>query len=90
MVEVDDVPDRVQHREEHGCAGGDLVELDMSVQRYVLLDGKLFQLRQQVSGHGEQQDAVAEGQRSCRASRYGDSHAHDVAQICIFGHEGVV
>lgn len=36
--------------------------LDMCIQRYILLNRKLFQLCQQVSRHGEQQQTVAKRQ----------------------------
>lgn len=49
VVEVDNVSDRVQHREEQRRAGGDLVELNVRVQGNVLLYGELLQLRDEVS-----------------------------------------
>lgn len=52
MVEVDDVANGVQQREEQRRAGSDLVELDVGVQRDVLLDGELFQLGDEVAGIG--------------------------------------
>ena len=60
VVEVDDVADAVQHREKARCARHDLVELDVRVQRYVLLDREFFQLGQGVAAHCEEQETVAE------------------------------
>ncbi|KAJ8868063.1 hypothetical protein PR048_031872 [Dryococelus australis] len=82
VVEVDDVAHSVEQREEEGGASGDLVELYVGVQRYVLLDRELLQL-------GEQQQAVAEGERGGRASRDRYAHAHDVPQVRVLRHEGV-
>lgn len=90
VVEVDDVAHRVQQREEERCARHDLVELDVRVQRDVLLDGELLQLGQQIARHGEQQQRVAERQGGRRAARDRDAHAHDVTQVRVLGHEGIV
>lgn len=50
VVEVNDVANGVQQREEQRRAGSDLVELDVGVQRDVLLDRELFQLGDKVAG----------------------------------------
>ena len=90
VIEIDDMADGVHEREEEGRQGADLVKLNVGVQRDVLLNGKLLQLGQEVPGHGQQQQTVAEGERGGRSSGDGDAHAHDVAQIRVFGHERVV
>ncbi|KAH1002589.1 hypothetical protein HUJ04_008666 [Dendroctonus ponderosae] len=61
VVEVHYVAHSVQYREEERSASRYFVELDVGIQRYVLLDGELFQLRDEVPGHGEQENGVAEG-----------------------------
>lgn len=53
MIEVDDVADGVYDGEEERCARDHLVERYVRVQWYVLLYGKVLQLGQQVSGHGQ-------------------------------------
>ncbi|ENN73633.1 hypothetical protein YQE_09880, partial [Dendroctonus ponderosae] len=62
VVEVHYVAHSVQYREEERSASRYFVELDVGIQRYVLLDGELFQLRDEVPGHGEQENGVAEGE----------------------------
>lgn len=49
VIEVDNVSDRVENREEQRRAGGDLVELNVRVQRNVLLYGELLQFRDEIS-----------------------------------------
>ena len=49
----------------------------------------LFHLCYQVSGHGQEEQAVVEGQGGRRASRDGDADAHDVPEVEVFRHEGV-
>jgi len=44
------------------------VELDVRVERNLLLDGKLLQLGQEVAGHGQQEQRVAERQGGRGAS----------------------
>nr|CAD7199333.1 unnamed protein product [Timema douglasi] len=89
VVEVDDVPHRVQQGKEESSARRDLVELDVGVQGDVLLHGELLQLGQQVPRHGQQEEAVAEREGGRGASGDGDTHAHDVAQVRVLGHERV-
>ena len=48
LVEVDQVADRVNHGEEEGGEGADLVELDGGVERGVLVERDLLQLGDQV------------------------------------------
>ena len=90
VVEVDDVSDRVQEREEEGRQGADLVELDVGVQRDVLLDGVFFEFGQKVARHGQQEETVAEGEGGRRSASDGDADAHDVAQVRVLRHERVV
>ena len=52
VVEVHQVPDSVQHREEQRRAGDDLVELDVRVDRQVLLDRVVLHHGEDVAGHG--------------------------------------
>lgn len=90
VVEVDDVTDGVEKWEEAGCARDDLVELDVSVERNVLLDGELLELGEEVTRHGDQQQAVAEGEGSGGPTSHSDTHAHDVPQVCVLCQERVV
>lgn len=90
VVEVDDVTDRVEKREEARGAGDDLVELDVSVERNVLLDGELLELGEEVTRHGDQQQAVAEGEGSSGPTSHSDTHPHDVPQVCVLCQERVV
>ena len=48
VVEVDQVADGVEDGEEEGGAGADLVELDVRVERDVLVQRVLLHLRDQV------------------------------------------
>ena len=90
VIKVDNVSDGVQQREEEGSQRADLVERNVRVQWNVLLDGELFHFGQEIPRHGQQQETVAEREGSSRSSRNGDSDAHDVAQIRVFGQERVV
>ena len=90
VVKVDDVADRVEHREKEGRQGADLVERNVGVERDELLDGELFEFGERVARHGEQQEGVAERHGVGRAARDGDADAHDVAQVRVLGHERVV
>lgn len=54
VVEVDDVTDGMQDREETSCASDDLVELDVRVQGDVLLNRELLELCQGVAAHSQQ------------------------------------
>lgn len=90
VVEVDDVADRVEDREEARRAGDDLVELDVRVEGDVLLGRELLELGQGVAAHGQQQEAVAEGQGRRRAPGYRYAHAHYVPQVRVLRHEGVI
>jgi len=87
MIEVDDVTDGVEQREKEGSESTDFMKLNVSIKRNVLLDGKLFELGEEVSRHGQQQEAVAERERRGGTTGDGDTDAHDVTQICVFGHE---
>ena len=62
LVEVHHVGDGVDQGEEEGRAGADLVELEAGVQGDVLVQGQLLHLGDQVLGHGQQEEAVAEGE----------------------------
>lgn len=62
----------------------------MSVERNVLLDGELLELGEEVPRHGDQQQAVAEGEGSGRPTSHSDTHAHDVPQVCVLCQERVV
>ena len=62
VVEVDQVADGVEDGEEEGGAGADLVELEAGVEGDVLVQGQLLHLGDQVLGHGQQEEAVAEGE----------------------------
>lgn len=90
VVEVDDVTDRVEEREEARRAGDDLVELDVSVKRNVLLDGELLELGEEVTRHRDEQQAVAEGEGSGGPTGHSDAHTHDVPQVCMLCQERVV
>lgn len=85
VVEVDYVADRVYDGEEEGRARDHFVKRYVRVQRYVLLYGEVFELRQQVSGHGEQQQAISERQRGRGSSRQRDAHSHYVPQVGVLG-----
>ena len=65
VVEVHQMADRVQHREEQRRAGHDLMELDVRVDRQVLLDRVVLHHGQDVAGHGQQEQGVAEGEGGC-------------------------
>jgi len=90
VIEVDYVTDRVYDGEEERGARDHLVERYVRVQRYVLLHGEVFQFGQQVSGHGQQQQTVAERQRGRGPSRQRYAHAHDVPQVGVFGQKRIV
>ena len=79
----------VQDGEEERGAGADLVELDVRVERDVLVQRVLLHLRDQVPRHGEEEEAEVEGETGGGASRDGDADAHDVAQVEVLRHEGV-
>lgn len=64
--------------------------LDVRVQRNVLLETEVLELGDEVPGHREQKQRVAEGQGSGGAPRDGDAHAHDVSEVGVLRHEGVV
>lgn len=64
--------------------------LYVRVEGDVLLQGPLFEACDEVSGHGEQQQAVAEAEGGRRPAGDGDAHSHDVTQVRVFRHEGVV
>ncbi len=63
VVEVDNVTNGVEEGEEEGRAGHDLMELDVGVEGDVLLDWKVLQLRQEVPGHREEEQGIAERER---------------------------
>ena len=60
MIEVCQMTHSVQHREEEGCAGHDLVEDEVGVQGDILVEGPLLHLGDQVPADCEQQQTVAE------------------------------
>ena len=60
MIEVGEMADGVQDREEEGGAGHDLVEDDVGVEGDVLVEGPLLHLGDQVPADCEQEQAVAE------------------------------
>ncbi len=66
-------------------AGAYLVELQVGVERDVLVERVLLHLGDEVPGHGEEQEAVAEGECGGRAAGDGDAHAHHVAQVEVLG-----
>ena len=76
--------------EEEGSAGDNFVELDVWVNRDELVDGELFEFRQQIPAHRQQEDRIAEGQGSSTAAGYGDADAHDVSKVGVLGHERVI
>ncbi|CAN7998629.1 unnamed protein product, partial [Ixodes pacificus] len=86
VVEVDVMPDAPLTAEEERGEGDDLVELDVRVERDVLLERELSDLGDQVAAHGEQQQGVAERQRGGRAPRDGDADAHHVPQVHVLRH----
>lgn len=90
VIEVDYVADRVYDGEEERGARDHLVERNVRVERYVLLYGEVLQFGQQISGHGQQQQTVAERQRSGRASGQRYAHAHYVPEIGVFGQKRIV
>ena len=90
VVEVDHVGHGVHQREEERGEGADLVELEVGVEGDVLVQGHRLQLRDQVLGHRQQQQAVAEGEGAGRAPGDGDAQAHDLPQVRVLGHEGEV
>lgn len=90
VIEVDDVPDGVYDGKKEGRARYHFVERYVRVQRYVLLYGEVFELRQQVPGHGEQQQTVSERQRGRGPSGQGDAHAHYVPQVGVLGQKRIV
>lgn len=59
VIEIDYVSDGVYDGKEERRAGDHLVERYMGIQRYVLLNGEILELCQQVPGHGQQQETVA-------------------------------
>lgn len=54
VIEVDQMPNGVQHREEQGRARSYLVELYVRVQRDVLVYGVLLELRYEIPRHGQE------------------------------------
>ena len=76
----------MQDREEERGAGHDLVEWQVGVQRDVLVQAVLLELGDEVPGHGEEEEAVAEGERGRRSSRDGDADSHHVTQVQMLGH----
>lgn len=90
VIEVDDMSDGVYDREEERGARDHLVERYVRVERYVLLYGEVFQLGQQVPGHGQQQQAVAERERGGRAPGQCYAHTHDVPEVRMFGQKRIV
>lgn len=90
VVEVDYVADGVYDGEEEGGARDHFVERYVRVQRYVLLYGEVFELGQQVPGHGEQQQTVSERQRGRGPSGQRDAHAHNVPQVGVLGQKRIV
>ena len=45
----------------------------MQIQGNVLVDGELLELGDEVPGDGEEEEGVAEGQRTCRPAGYCDA-----------------
>ena len=90
VVEVHQMSHGVQDGEEERSAGHDLVELDVGVYRDVLVDRVVLHERQDVAGHCQQEQGVAEGQGGGRPSCDGDPDPHHVAQVGVFRQETVV
>lgn len=90
VIEVDDVSDGMYDREEERGTRDHFVERYVRVERYVLLYGEVLQLGQQVPGHGQQQQAVAERQRGGRTSGQRYAHAHDVPEVRVLGQKRII
>lgn len=84
------MPDGVDQREEQSSAGSNFVELNVRVERDVLLDWEFLQFGQKIPRHGEQQQRVTERQGCSRASGDRDANAHDVPQIRVLRHKRIV
>ena len=57
------------------------MEDDVGVEGYVLVEGPLLHLSDEVPGDGEQQQAVAEGEGGGRAPGHRDPDTHHVPQV---------
>ena len=90
VVEVDQMADRVKDGEEERRTRHDLVELDVGVDGDVLVDRVVFHQRQDVAGHGQQEQGEAEGEGGGRSSGDSDADSHHVAQVGVFCQETVV
>lgn len=90
VVKVDYVANGVYDGKEERRAGDHFVERYVRIQRYVLLYGEIFQFRQQISGHSEQQQTVPERQRGGRSSSHRYANSHYVPQIGVFGQKRII
>ena len=90
MVEVHQMSHGVQNGEEERRTGRDLVELDVRVDGDVLVDRVVLHERQDVAGHGQQEQGVAERQGGGRPSCDGDPDTHNVAEVGVLRQEAVV
>ena len=89
VIKVGQMSRRVQHGEEEGRAGADLVKLKMAVQRNVLMQRMFFHLCDQVPAHRQKQEAVTKGQGGRRTPSDCDPNPHDVPKIQVLRHERI-
>ena len=66
------------------------MKLQVRVNRNVLVQRTLLELGQQIPGHGEEKDAVVEGECRGATAGHGYSHAHDVTKVGVLRHVRVV
>ena len=68
---------------------GNIIASFHVARKYSLVQRVLLHLGDEVPAHGEEEEAVVEGERGGGPARDGDADAHHVAEVEVLRHERV-